>query len=102
MTEWIDRAACRQFDAELFFPVGSGAPAKRQTARAKAVCACCQVTAECLDFALRNGEVDGVWGGLDAEERRALRNGRPAGAKSADEVASVGPIPHGGGAATVG
>ncbi|MHA6795490.1 WhiB family transcriptional regulator [Pseudonocardia bannensis] len=101
MTEWIDRAACRRFDAELFFPVGSGTPAAGQTARAQAVCECCPVTQECLGWAMRNGEVEGVWGGLDAAERRALRSGRPGGTNSVDEVPSPGPIPRCGGAATV-
>lgn len=76
MTGWVDKAACRQFDPELFFPLGSGPAAARQAARAKAVCACCQVSAQCLTWALQNGEVDGIWGGLDADERRALNSRR--------------------------
>ncbi|MGH3900767.1 MAG: WhiB family transcriptional regulator [Pseudonocardiaceae bacterium] len=72
MTEWIDRAACRRFDPELFFPIGSGTASTRQAARAKAVCGCCPVSEECLILALRSGEVDGIWGGLDASERRSL------------------------------
>ncbi len=76
MTGWVEKAACRQFDPELFFPLGSGPAAARQAARAKAVCACCQVSAQCLGWALRHREVDGIWGGLDAEERRALNTQR--------------------------
>jgi WhiB family redox-sensing transcriptional regulator len=72
MNEWIDMAACRRFDAELFFPVGSGPAAARQAARAKAVCASCSVSEQCLAWALRNAEIDGIWGGLDVEERRVL------------------------------
>jgi WhiB family transcriptional regulator, redox-sensing transcriptional regulator len=72
MNEWIDMAVCRRFDAELFFPVGSGPAAARQTARAKAVCASCPVSQQCLAWALRNGEIDGIWGGLDVDERRVL------------------------------
>jgi len=71
MIGWIDRAACRRFDPELFFPIGSGPASTRQAARAKAVCACCPVSEDCLALALRGGEVDGIWGGLDADERRA-------------------------------
>lgn len=76
MTGWVEKAACRQFDPELFFPLGSGPATAHQAAQAKAVCACCQVSAQCLTWALRHREVDGIWGGLDAEERRALNTQR--------------------------
>lgn len=66
------RAACRDTDPELFFPVGSVGPALLQLAEAKAVCARCEVTAECLDWAVRSGADSGVCGGLTAEERREM------------------------------
>ena len=44
MTAWVEKAACRRFDPELFFPLGSGPAVTRQAARAKAVCACCEVS----------------------------------------------------------
>jgi WhiB family redox-sensing transcriptional regulator len=71
------RAACRDTDPELFFPVGSIGPALLQLAEAKAVCARCEVTAECLDWALGSGVDSGVCGGLTAEERRGLRRVAP-------------------------
>jgi WhiB family redox-sensing transcriptional regulator len=108
MTEWIDQAACRRFDAELFFPVGSGPAAARQAARAKAVCACCPVSEQCLTWALCNGEVDGIWGGLDVDERRALstvvslpRQHRPDGANRPDKIAPAGAVRRFGRAASV-
>ena len=36
---------------------------------------------QCLDFAMRSGEKDGIWGGTTPEERiraRRARNRRPA------------------------
>lgn len=42
-------------------------------ARAKKVCAACPVATECLEHALRAGEVHGIWGGLNEVERRNLR-----------------------------
>ncbi len=70
--EWRVRAVCRAEDPELFFPVGTSGPALEQVARAKAVCARCAVSAECLSFALV-AIPEGVAGGLTAEERHGLR-----------------------------
>ncbi|MEU3492191.1 WhiB family transcriptional regulator [Kitasatospora cineracea] len=43
------------------------------TRRAKAVCAGCPVKEMCLALALRRGEPHGIFGGLTADERRALK-----------------------------
>lgn len=73
MTDWLDRAACRDVDPEIFFPTGNGVLAERQATRAKVVCRRCPVRPECLRSARHHASGDGVWGGLDADERRALR-----------------------------
>ena len=69
---WRARAACKDADPDLFFPMPGDEGAERQ---AKAVCAGCRVRPECLDWALTHG-VSGVWGGLSEDERRPLN--RPA------------------------
>jgi WhiB family redox-sensing transcriptional regulator len=33
----------------------------------------CPVRADCLDYALRNGEYNGVWGGESERSRRRMR-----------------------------
>lgn len=66
--EWRDRAACRDVDPELFFPIGSSGPALMQIEEAKAVCAVCPVQSPCEAFGA--GETDGVWGGRTVAERR--------------------------------
>jgi WhiB family transcriptional regulator, redox-sensing transcriptional regulator len=71
--DWRDHAACRDEDPELFFPVGTSGPALLQIAEAKAVCRHCQVSSECLKWALASGQDAGVWGGLSEDERRALK-----------------------------
>lgn len=76
--DWRRQAACRDEDPELFFPVGTSGPALLQVAEAKSVCARCPVLAECLTWALETGEDAGVWGGLDEDERRALRRRQSA------------------------
>lgn len=74
--DWRDHAACRDADPELFFPVGTAGPALLQIEQAKQICARCPVRAACLDWAIRNGQDAGVWGGTSEEERRALRAAR--------------------------
>jgi WhiB family redox-sensing transcriptional regulator len=70
---WTLYAACRGQDPELFYPVSFAGPALADVARAKAICARCGVRPDCLSWALRAGEPDGVWGGTTPEERRHLR-----------------------------
>lgn len=66
MKDWTDLAACWGMDPELWFPLGDGA-------QAKAVCAACPVRADCLRFALDAGLDHGIFGGLDADARRAVK-----------------------------
>ncbi|PXY25939.1 transcription factor WhiB [Prauserella sp. PE36] len=78
--EWSERAACRDEDPELFFPVSDMGPGAQQTAQAKAICARCPVRAECLRYALESGLDYGIFGGTTERERRALvRRNRAAG-----------------------
>lgn len=70
--DWRARAACRDADPELFFPISDMGPAARQATEAKAVCTRCPVRAECLDYAIDAGLDHGVFGGTTERERRAL------------------------------
>ena len=76
--DWRHRAACRDEDPELFWPVGNSGPALLQIAEAKTVCRRCPVASACLSWAMETGQEYGVWGGLSEDERRALqrRNAR--------------------------
>lgn len=71
--DWRCAAVCRDVDPDLFFPVGTDGPALLQIIEAKAMCRRCPVVSQCLDWALTHGENDGVWGGMTADARRALR-----------------------------
>jgi WhiB family redox-sensing transcriptional regulator len=76
--DWRHRAACRDADPEIFFPVAESGPAlARAQAEALDYCAVCPVRAECLAYALDSGEEFGVWGGMTAEQRRDLLRDRP-------------------------
>ncbi|MDC2954040.1 WhiB family transcriptional regulator [Streptomyces gilvifuscus] len=72
---WRERAACLREDPDLFFPISVSGPTLRQIDRAKAVCGRCPVVEQCLAWAMRAGNVEGVWGGRTEAERRAMRHG---------------------------
>jgi WhiB family transcriptional regulator, redox-sensing transcriptional regulator len=74
--DWRHRAACRDEDPELFFPIGTTGPALLQVDEAKAVCRRCEAVDECLSWALDSDQDAGVWGGLSEDERRAARRRR--------------------------
>jgi WhiB family redox-sensing transcriptional regulator len=71
--DWRTRAACRDTDPDLFFPIGSTGPAVEQIADAKAVCRQCPSQPQCLEFALATNQESGIWGGTSEDERRKLR-----------------------------
>ena len=68
---WQDGANCLGVDPDLFFPERGAS-----TREAKEVCRGCIVREQCLEFALRNGEKFGIWGGLSERERRRIRRQR--------------------------
>ena len=72
---WRERAACGGADPELFYPVGTGAPARELVAEAKQVCAGCPVRQWCLADAMASEDPAlrwGVVGGLTPAERTQL------------------------------
>ena len=88
-TNWRSAGACRSADPDLFFPISPAGPGQRQIARAKVICAGCDVRQECLDFALSHDQVYGIWGGTTPEDRqRARRRRRRAAAAGRRRVAA--------------
>lgn len=74
LPDWMADARCALsgLDPETWFP-------ERQPtvkAIAKRICQTCPVRQECLDFADQEGYDDGIWGGLDRDERRKLNNSK--------------------------
>lgn len=71
---WRALAACASADPDLFIgPVTETARERRsRVTQAKAVCRACPVRHQCLSYAIREGETDGVWGGTDEKERRPV------------------------------
>jgi WhiB family redox-sensing transcriptional regulator len=73
--EWTAAAACRNGHREVFFPPAHLEHREERSAReelAKRICKDCPVRLECLDQAVSNREIHGIWGGLNEEERRRL------------------------------
>jgi len=69
---WHSRSACLDENPELFFPIGNADTAFHQIDKAKVICRRCEVADTCLRWAMESRQDDGVWGGLSADERRAL------------------------------
>ena len=71
---WMADALCAEHDRALFFAAWDDA-----TTGAKAICGSCTVRAECLDYALADVALEGIWGGTSRAERRRIRRlaGRP-------------------------
>lgn len=60
--------ACAGQRPEAFFPERG-----ESIEDARVFCRVCPVQRECLEYALRNGEKHGIWGGKSERERRRLR-----------------------------
>jgi WhiB family redox-sensing transcriptional regulator len=75
---WMDNASCRglynvmHVDPDL-------SPFDRARARdyAKGICFGCPVRLECVEHGVREGEKDGIYGGLDEAQRRAISKLHP-------------------------
>lgn len=68
---WQARAACRGTRLAAFFPQRG-----ETVDEAKATCDGCPVCSECLETALADPELRGVWGGTSERQRRQMRRER--------------------------
>jgi WhiB family redox-sensing transcriptional regulator len=66
--EWQRYGACRGQVIETFVPNKGG-----NFTTAREICQRCAVRQECLDFAMADEDLAGMWGGTTAPERRAMR-----------------------------
>ena len=73
LSQWHLRAACRGQGPEEFV---RGPKADYSTTRE--LCTTCPVRRECLDFALADESITGLWGGTTDRERRQIRRLRVA------------------------
>jgi hypothetical protein len=74
--EWRKKAACANSETDKFFPSkGKEARTQEVISSARLVCAQCSVRSECLEFAVKNTVMYGIWGGLTREERKKVKDG---------------------------
>nr|WP_312882545.1 WhiB family transcriptional regulator [Micromonospora polyrhachis] len=71
--DWRPNAACAQTDSETFFPVGWGRADRELAEQAKDICRRCPVRDQCLTWAITHRQAHGIWGGLDPDERAAIK-----------------------------
>lgn len=72
---WQTKAACRGPHAVVFFPPSRPERKEERLAReraAKEICRPCPVLQNCLDYAIRIREMNGIWGGLNETERKQI------------------------------
>jgi len=67
--EWRENALCKGKETNFFYPEVNVKGGKKQVQDVKAICRLCQVSSECLTYAINNREEFGIWGGLTPKER---------------------------------
>ena len=67
--DWYLRAACRGLSPDLFYGERE-AGNESNIHNAIEVCRSCPVIMECLQYAISEGEIYGVWGGVSPKKRR--------------------------------
>ncbi len=66
---WREAAACLGSDVNFFPAQGDNVGLDK----ARAVCAGCPVSEECLIYAIETNQTEGVWSGTEPRERGKLR-----------------------------
>jgi WhiB family transcriptional regulator, redox-sensing transcriptional regulator len=80
LNEAIDAAPvvvpCQNTDPDVWFSdrdINDAYGSAGTTRIAKKLCNMCPVKAQCLEFALVNNELHGIWGGMATKDRQQLR-----------------------------
>lgn len=67
---WVNQSLCSKTKHVDFFPNNRDTEA---VTKAKRVCSRCSVKDPCLDYAIDNTIIHGIWGGFTEDERRRIR-----------------------------
>ena len=77
MPKFAAPAACATHPRpDLWFP-DSGADGIAQAAQARAICRTCPALEACRAYAIPRADLHGLWAGLSANQRAAIRTGMP-------------------------
>lgn len=71
---WWEQAACSGIDVDVFYPLPNDAVTTKQALQ---VCGRCPIRVECLQYAIRNRETYGIWGGTTERQRSPVLRGHP-------------------------
>ena len=66
---WQEDASCTEVGTEMFFQETGGAPLDA----VRGLCGACPVQTQCLNMALNDPHLMGVWGGTSERERSLMR-----------------------------
>jgi len=83
-TSWQRQGACRGYSyvADIWYPETLDERERRHVAvaarHAKLICSTCDVSDQCLEYAIAHHESYGIWGGLTPDERKHLWTSRKA------------------------
>lgn len=72
-SEWFELAACRGYGPDNFVR-----GPKSDYGSTRRLCGTCPVRGECLDFALADDSLTGLWGGTTDTERQQIRRSKVA------------------------
>jgi WhiB family transcriptional regulator, redox-sensing transcriptional regulator len=67
---------CQGENRDLFFPDDYGLRHRAEIEEAKEICLRCPVRLHCLDWAVPQASLDGIWGATTPPERRRIRTGK--------------------------
>ena len=84
---WMTQATCRAIaskdpsdpeyvDPDYFYPESDDPEHKRKIREARAICGICPVAEQCIEYALRNREIYGIWGAKTRRQRDRIRRER--------------------------
>jgi|TARA_B110001454_G_C12709424_1_gene430069 hypothetical protein len=74
--DWTLKALCKDLETDIFYPQRG-----ESTVIIKTICRACPVVKPCLEYAMRNMEKFGIWGGTSERERRRMRSAKTRYAK---------------------
>lgn len=68
--DYWEEAVCNSVDVNIFFPErGSGSRGQPHHSQVKAICMECPIRVKCLQFAIDENQIHGIWGGMSYRER---------------------------------